>query len=269
MEQKLIIDFEMCKIPAKVRKKGDRYLFSEIIQIGAAVLDEDNHISDQFGIYVKPQLGEIDDEISELTGITNEMVENTPYLPDALNRMCQWIGQRKFHVLSWSDTDYFQLLNEMRSKKIRNRNIERLFENWSDLQKSFSDMVGLNYILSLDRAIEASAVDPVGRLHDGLDDAINTAKIVAKVQKNMDYQLTYQQIEEEEEVEHLNASLGNFFSADILSQFYLAEDDIEEEEEVTTDVDPYREYRRLLFETDRETGDCWELYRYHQKISKT
>ena len=69
----VVVDLEMCRVPAKMRKEY-RYRH-EIIQIGAALMDENLNVVDKFSEYVKPQYGYLDDFISKLD---SSVVSYTP-----------------------------------------------------------------------------------------------------------------------------------------------------------------------------------------------
>lgn len=49
-------------------------------------------------------------------------------------------------------------------------------------------------------------------MHDGLDDAVNTAKIIKKLEQNPDYELLYWEKENGVETEPLRTSLGDLFT---------------------------------------------------------
>jgi len=51
-----------------------------------------------------------------------------------------------------------------------------------------------------------------GRMHDGLDDALNTAKLIRKLELNPEYQLICRQTLTEEESGPLNICLGDLFA---------------------------------------------------------
>lgn len=54
-------------------------------------------------------------------------------------------------------------------------------------------------------------IEPDGRLHDGLDDARNTARLIEKLQKNPDYKLVYQEREDGDDAQPLKVRLGDLF----------------------------------------------------------
>ena len=59
MSNFLIIDLEMCKVPKGIKRQMLN-LSSEIIQIGAVLINEKLEIEDTFQSFVKPQEGMID-----------------------------------------------------------------------------------------------------------------------------------------------------------------------------------------------------------------
>ena len=67
MHYTVVVDLEMCNV-TKTNQKQYHYKH-EIIQIGAAMLDEDFQIVDGFNCFVKPEYGHIDSFIRDLTGI--------------------------------------------------------------------------------------------------------------------------------------------------------------------------------------------------------
>lgn len=68
-----------------------------VIEIGAVKV-ENNRIIDEFSMLVNPGVDEYDNQIfissriTELTGITNDMVKNEPKENEAVKRFIKWIG---------------------------------------------------------------------------------------------------------------------------------------------------------------------------------
>ena len=84
MGKYVVIDFEMCPVaPEKRRYFRCR---NEIIQIGAALLNEDLEIVDTFSCYVRPRFGKLDAFIQGLTGIRWADLKDAPCLKDALRQ---------------------------------------------------------------------------------------------------------------------------------------------------------------------------------------
>ena len=63
----------MCKVPKDYRNKNYKYA-SEIIQIGAVLLDERYRRRDEICLYVHPEHGVIDNFIANMTGIKNRQI---------------------------------------------------------------------------------------------------------------------------------------------------------------------------------------------------
>lgn len=220
----LVVDFEMCMLKGNARKKMCREK-KEIIQIGAVMLDKNHRIIDEFSSYVKPEYGRIDRFIEGLTGIRQEDVENAPRLVSVLMKFIGWIGDRNVMVLSWSNSDYYQLQKELQAKKIKNRKIQDLLDGWADFQYSFDKMLGFKNQFALEAAMKISRVQMIGREHDGLCDAYNTARLFVKVHRQSVFQLELVPIcEYTDIIEHLSFKLGDLFTPELLSQFSLNEE---------------------------------------------
>ena len=86
----LVIDLEMCKVPKDYRNKNYKYA-SEIIQIGAVLLDERYRRRDEICLYVHPEHGVIDNFIANMTGIKNRQIKNAPKLRERLLELTEWI----------------------------------------------------------------------------------------------------------------------------------------------------------------------------------
>lgn len=109
----LVIDLEMCKVPKDYRNKNYKYA-SEIIQIGAVLLDERYRRRDEICLYVHPEHGVIDNFIANMTGIKNRQIKNAPKLRERLLELTEWIGDREYQVFAWSNSDFSQLSHEVR-----------------------------------------------------------------------------------------------------------------------------------------------------------
>ena len=112
----LVIDLEMCKVPKNYRGKNYKYA-SEIIQVGAVLLDEEYKEIGTLCQYVHPEFGILDYFITNLTGIEKGQIKNAPKLKDALIHMADWLGEREYKVFAWSKSDYWQLDHEITSPK--------------------------------------------------------------------------------------------------------------------------------------------------------
>lgn len=209
----LVIDLEMCKVPKHYRSKKYKYA-NEIIQVGAVLLDEEYEVIGKINQYVHPEYGVIDHFISNLTGIQNSQVKHAPCLKDVLIHMVNWLGEREYKVYAWSDSDYSQLQHEIVSKEIVDEKIENFMkaERWIDYQEEFGMRFEFSRAISLEEALMYCDIDVDGRLHDGLDDAANTAKLIKTLELNPDFILSQYDIDYKTDPEPLSFSMGNLFA---------------------------------------------------------
>ena len=83
MKKYVVIDLEMCA----VHNKRNKQIFNsgtELIQIGAVILDQDYRIVDTYSTYVCPEFGSIDRYINRLTGISTKDTLNAQKSNEAL-----------------------------------------------------------------------------------------------------------------------------------------------------------------------------------------
>ena len=208
----LVLDLEMCGVSGLY---SHRYKYKhEIIQIGGVLLGEDYEPIATICQYVQPKYGVLDHFISQMTGITNDQIKYAPMLEEAVIHLLEWIGNREYKVFAWSNTDYRQLKHEIQSKGITNPEILEFVnqDRWTDYQKTFDNRYDFDRSVGLADALELCEIEPDGHFHDGLDDAINTAKIIKKLEENPDYQIVHSDHVIESESEPLKTSLGELFS---------------------------------------------------------
>ena len=216
MAAHVVIDVEMCKVCTK--SKGFPFK-NEIIQIGAVMMDDTYEIISEFSTYVNPRFGKIDHFIMTLTGISERTIKNAPDIEVALEQMLAWIGDKDVVFYAWSETDYYQIRKEILSKCREDAIWERLIDqaNWVDYQKSVSDRLDLSKKLKLKEALELVELDCVGKSHDGLDDAYNTARMISKLETQKDYRTLLERLREKEKKEEpLTISMGSLLQGLVL-----------------------------------------------------
>ena len=182
----VVVDLEMNPVDREykdIRKK----LSGEIIEIGAVRLDENYQQEDKFRCYVLPEYGAIRKHITELTGITQEMVAGSAHFGEAFKSFVDWIGEGETKIYSWSMSDIKQLRKECRLK-LEDFDTGWLDSRWVDLQKAFDDRIGLHNSLALKHALGAMNKDFEGTAHTALDDAINTSAILTLMQDDEEFQ---------------------------------------------------------------------------------
>lgn len=208
----LVIDLEMCNVPRDYRSKSYKYS-KETIQIGAVLLAEEFKRVGTLAQYVHPEHGVIDHFIESLTGIRNSQVKKAPKLQEALLHMIDWLGDREYKIYAWSESDRYQILHEIKAKKIEDVRIRSFLdaENWIDYQSVFMKRFELERQISLEEALGRAEIEPEGQFHDGLDDAVNTGYLIEKLEQNPEYQLVcYDQSEKQSE--RLSCPIGELFS---------------------------------------------------------
>ena len=209
--QYVVIDLEMCNV-AKLYRKSYPYK-SEIIQIGAVLLDENFEITDKFNEYVKPKYGDLDHFIKKLTGISKLDLSRADEFPVVFERFSEWIPKENVAMVSWSMTDRSQLMREMEVKNIPvDEHFQELFETWIDCQPQFAEKMNMGTKqYSLEEALIATDIIEEGRAHDGLADAHNTALLYVKMQKEETLVLNkyYQKAVNGHKEEPLTYSMGD------------------------------------------------------------
>ena len=123
------------------------------------------------------------------------------------------IGNREYKIYAWSESDRDQIMHEMKAKKIDDIRITSFVEKekWIDYQSVFMKRFDLNRQISLEEALERAEIEPEGKFHDGLDDAVNTGYLIKKLELNPEYQLIQYELPEEES-KPLSSTLGELFS---------------------------------------------------------
>ena len=215
----IVIDLEMCQVPKSVSKEIYKPR-NEIIEIGAVMLDEGYNQISSFKSYVRPLYGVLTLNISRLTGIVNEDIHNAPILEEALIDMINWISDIEVDIYAWSENDWLQLNREIKHKAIDNDKINSIINetNWIDYQQVFGEKFGYPRKVSLIDALALTHVFLEGRQHDGLVDAINTARLIETIESHPNYKLpeSYSVGEKGE-----NVKFGTYLG-DLLNQFSLS-----------------------------------------------
>lgn len=209
----IMVDLEMNDIARKYKEER-QICKREIIEIGAAMLNDDFEIIDQIRIYVKPQYNTITHDITELTGITDEMVKNADYFEQAMDAFFEWCGGREnITIYSWSDSDVKQLRKECELKQYHIEEMKPLFKKWVDFQKVFGKLLGIEKKIALKYALGAINRDFDGHAHDAMDDAVNTAYILQLSQNKEEFNKVMQPIIDVfKPKEELTFSLGSLMA---------------------------------------------------------
>ncbi|KAG6598660.1 ERI1 exoribonuclease 2, partial [Cucurbita argyrosperma subsp. sororia] len=135
-----------------------------------------------FQTYVRPTCNQLlSDFCRDLTGIQQIQVDRGVTLNEALLRHDKWLEKKgikntNFAVVTWSNWDCRVMLeSECRFKKIRK---PPYFNRWINLKLPFREVFG-GAQCNLKEAVEMAGLAWQGRAHCGLDDAKNTARLLA------------------------------------------------------------------------------------------
>ena len=174
---RIFVDLEMHPV-AKVYNAQFAVLKTETIEIGAVMLDEDLREISSFKEYVRPDFSDkVYPKYQKLTGITTEMLADADCFVSVFERFCKWCGNN-YIIYSWSDNDIWQFIGECQLKGIKYSKVVRyMSNNLKDFEAEFVDMLGIERQISLTEAVTLGGLDFIGRVHDGLTDARNTAAL--------------------------------------------------------------------------------------------
>lgn len=174
---RIFVDLEMH--PIKGEYKEQRAIWkTETIEIGAVKLGEDLDEISSFRMYVKPDYSDkVQRKYQRLTGITTEMLADAERFESVLAQFCDWCGE-DYEIYSWSDSDIWQIMEECRIKGIAaSEKLRFMLNHWKDFQEEFKDLLEMEHVIALDKAVMLGGLDFEGKAHDGLTDARNTANL--------------------------------------------------------------------------------------------
>lgn len=170
------------------RKVGDRLLF-EVIQFGAAKLNESFDIVDTISIPVHPtHYLTIHPRVKRMTGLTNEVLCDAPAFPEGFSQFMDWCGE-DCAFLTWGCDDVSVL-----QQNVDFFRCERELPKMYDIQQLYAVVVGKSGQTALKTAMEALEVqvDEERAFHNAMHDAYYTACVFCKLPKPMDV-LKYQE----------------------------------------------------------------------------
>ena len=177
----IVVDFEMNPVASEYREER-KICRSEIIEIGAVIMDEGFMVLGEFKTLVKPQYNDvIYKKYETLTGIGTQMVHSAPTFSIAYEMFVNWCESygSDYEIYAWSENDYNQLRTEMKLKNYTKEEMMCPLVNWFDFQKEYTEKLGLERIMSLEKALNCAGIEFEGHMHDALCDAKNTAELFA------------------------------------------------------------------------------------------
>lgn len=214
----VFVDFEMNPI-TRSQKEARRICTGEIIEIGAVKLNEAGEEISSYKEYVMPQYStEMNETCQELTGITMDMLAGAPHFADAFAHFLNWCHEtgNDYEMYAWSENDWRQLTSEMRLKKLdmEAENTKWMLDHWQNFQQIYCNLLGLDKVISLDKAVSTLGETFDGQMHDALWDARNTSKLYILSKKRDEFKDIMQPIiDATKPAEPLTFSLADAFRA--------------------------------------------------------
>ena len=171
-------------------ERGSRPYEHEIIELPVVLVDlETLTLVDEFHSYVRPTVNTtLTDFCMKLTGITQSQVDNAPTLDPVLVQLDEWLnelglvhddGVFAFATDGPWDLRFF-LDRECRRKAIPKATY---FDKWINIKQSFADHYDCKRC-KIHKMLELQGMRFEGRLHSGIDDSRNIARIAIKMVKD-------------------------------------------------------------------------------------
>lgn len=184
----LVIDFE------STCKKDERIIPQEIIEFPCvAVSTKTWNIENVFHHYVKPRFNpELTLFCTELTGITQDIVDKEPYFPEVFDKFCKWLEEHNYFkeincaYVSCGDWDLKTMLPEQ--CKLENIPVPDHIQKRINLKDIFCDATEY-YPRNLKDMLSFLKLPLDGKLHSGIDDVNNMVKIIQTIQER--YNVVY------------------------------------------------------------------------------
>ncbi|QXP80493.1 MULTISPECIES: 3'-5' exonuclease [Winogradskyella] len=149
---------------------------NEIIEVGICVLDTSTGlISKNEGILIKPTRSEVSPFCTELTTITQELLDSEGItFKDACAKLRD---DYDAHQYTWASYGAYDL--NMMKKQCKIRGVEYpLSQNHINVKTLFFEVKGLNRKVGMNGALDILEIPLEGTHHRGIDDAKNIAKIL-------------------------------------------------------------------------------------------
>lgn len=172
----VVLDFE-----ATCWEENDDH---EIIEWPMALLDlKAKKIAREFMTFVRPKNAELSDFCKNLTGITQEQVDQGMTFPDALEAATKWLANlpekdRPVVFLTCGNWDLEKMLpSDLRLHQIPEKQA-KVFSNWINIKDLFRQKFPDMKKPSMPDMLKKLNLPLVGRHHRGIDDTRNLAAIV-------------------------------------------------------------------------------------------
>ncbi|MEF9950964.1 MAG: 3'-5' exonuclease [Clostridium sp.] len=160
--------------------KADNTLgYWEIVSIGAVKYSICSGEINKFYRVIKPKVQCIlSDRCTNITGLTQEDIDNGIGFEVAMKEMDKWIGNGKAIFLSWGREDIRAIKTNTSLNGNKNDLSNRIRKRFIDFQKEFSSYyLNSNQVVSLSKALVELGLEFEGPKHNALSDAYNLYRI--------------------------------------------------------------------------------------------
>lgn len=181
----------VCDVEATCERNG--HYVHEIIEFPVVVVDlEAGRIVDEFHSYVRPTVNTtLSAFCTELTGITQDKVDAAPTLPEVLEAFEAWRSAKGWLEHTAERTDFafaadgpfdlrFFLHGECARKGIAKR---AYYDKWVNVKALFADFYSVRSC-KIHKMLARQGLQFEGRLHSGIDDTRNIARIAIKMRQD-------------------------------------------------------------------------------------
>lgn len=183
---------------------------NKIIQIGAVLVNTKSHqILDTFDMIANP--GELPSEfITQLTGITSEMVANAQSLQTVLNLFWKWVEDCKCGktLYAWGEGDIRYLEDQSRYQRVEVPRLTTL--NLKEMAALFRQAKDTKAEGGLKNTLQLFGMEFCGTQHNALDDAFNTALLLFRFEEMINFACGVEKTHGNPRVRNLDETIKQF-----------------------------------------------------------
>lgn len=187
----IVFDLELVK---RFRKEQ----LSEIIEIGACKIQlETGSMLGEFQIYTLPKNGVFSKSTRSFINMSEQDAQQAVPFAEGIRRFAAWLGD-DYYLCSWGMDDRVHFISQC----VRDHIPLDWLRNYNDIQRPIGKLLtgGGKNQLGLKNALALAGIEPTGKAHRGIDDALNTAELFVKYKDSIELQtniLTEQEAREQ------------------------------------------------------------------------